>query len=147
MGGRNCYGYRVTAYILIGAGIVFLLLELHHPGLVIPAVVGIALLVFGFNRLGSTRLVAPTLGFIALLMVLSTVITVRQVSRIQAAARTQALIGKIAVARTPLSPEGFVSVQGERWRARIAEGTAAPGARVRIVGAAGVRLEVEARND
>ncbi len=52
-------------------------------------------------------------------------------------------MGKVAVARTPLSPEGFVFVQGERWQASLEGGTAQPGDRLRIVGADGLRLKVQ----
>jgi membrane-bound serine protease (ClpP class) len=55
---------------------------------------------------------------------------------------TNALQGKVAIARTALSPEGYVFVQGERWRAAMEQGSAQIGDRVRIVGADGFRLRV-----
>ena len=68
--------------------------------------------------------------------------TMRNVRRTRVPHGTQALVGKTAVARTALAPEGFVVVQGERWLAEIEEGRADPGDRVRIVGAHGFRLRV-----
>lgn len=56
---------------------------------------------------------------------------------------TAGLIGRIAVARTPLEPDGLVFIRGERWQARLDHGTADLGERVRITGVDGFRLEVE----
>ena len=55
---------------------------------------------------------------------------------------TDALIGKLATARTPLTPEGYVFIQGERWKAVLDTGTAQEGDKVRIVGAHGFSLQV-----
>jgi membrane-bound serine protease (ClpP class) len=68
--------------------------------------------------------------------------TMRTVRRTRVPHGTQALVGKTAIARTALAPEGFVVVQGERWLAEIEQGRADPGDRVRIVGAEGFRLRV-----
>jgi membrane-bound serine protease (ClpP class) len=51
------------------------------------------------------------------------------------------LVGQQAVAETELSPEGWVKVQGERWRA-VAPGGAQPGDRLRVVGIDGLVLRV-----
>jgi membrane-bound serine protease (ClpP class) len=55
------------------------------------------------------------------------------------------LVGRVATVERALSPEGFVLVEGELWRARAVE--AGPVARemskVRVVGASGCVLEVE----
>ena len=67
-------------------------------------------------------------------------VQVRSISTVVAAAP---LLGKEAVARTALDPDGMVAVQGERWRAAIIEGTAVAGERVRIVGVQGHSLRVE----
>jgi membrane-bound serine protease (ClpP class) len=57
----------------------------------------------------------------------------------------EALIGAVAVARTPLTPEGEVFVQGEYWHA-VSSRPVETGARVRIVAAEGFRLTVEPLN-
>jgi membrane-bound serine protease (ClpP class) len=51
------------------------------------------------------------------------------------------LVGQVVVAETELSPEGWVKVQGERWRA-VAPGGALPGDRLRVVGIEGLMLRV-----
>ncbi|MDQ3806103.1 MAG: NfeD family protein [Acidobacteriota bacterium] len=55
------------------------------------------------------------------------------------------LVGRAASVERPLSPQGFVLVDGELWPARARAGVAVgPGRNnVRVVGAAGCVLEVE----
>lgn len=59
--------------------------------------------------------------------------------------RVEDLIGNLAEVRRELSPEGWVWVRGELWRAQVdGEGdTISPGKQVRIVGARGLTLLVE----
>jgi membrane-bound serine protease (ClpP class) len=52
------------------------------------------------------------------------------------------LVGEIGVARTPLSPEGKVVIQGELWNA-IASADVAPGQAVRVRDVDGLLLKVE----
>jgi membrane-bound serine protease (ClpP class) len=52
------------------------------------------------------------------------------------------MVGEIAVARTPLAPEGQVLVQGELWRAIAQNGPVAVGEKVEIVGVNGLTLTV-----
>ena len=47
-----------------------------------------------------------------------------------------------ATVLTGLHPSGQVLVHGERWQARVAEGAAEPGERVRVTGQQGLELEV-----
>jgi membrane-bound serine protease (ClpP class) len=63
--------------------------------------------------------------------------------RRRAVVGAEALLGAEAVVVTECRPEGHVRVVGELWRARCDEG-ADVGQRVRIVGVAGLTLEVEA---
>ena len=56
-----------------------------------------------------------------------------------------ALVGELATVLTGLHPSGQVLVQGERWQARLSEGGAEPGERVRVTGQRGLELEVERR--
>jgi len=73
------------------------------------------------------------------LMVISTLIRTR---RMPAATGSQALMGKRAVARSPLDPQGFVFLEGERWRATAEDGPVDEGETVTIVGVKGLRLTV-----
>ncbi len=54
----------------------------------------------------------------------------------------EGLIGSIGAARGDLTPEGFVFVQGERWRAIAEDGPVSGGAPVQVVGIDGFRLRV-----
>ena len=58
-----------------------------------------------------------------------------------------AFIGQVAVARTPLTPYGYVFIQGERWSACLEQGSADEGAHVHVTAVDGlqlyVRLEVQ----
>ena len=54
------------------------------------------------------------------------------------------LEGRVGVVLNPLEPEGAVLVDGELWRARARSGDRITRGRVRIVGARGHWLEVEA---
>ena len=55
------------------------------------------------------------------------------------------LVGRVASVERPLSPEGFVMVDGELWRARVRGGSTVVRAKVcvRVVVARGCVLEVE----
>ena len=55
------------------------------------------------------------------------------------------VVGRVASVERPLSPEGFVLVDGELWPARTRAGEAVGKGRnnVRVVGASGHVLEVE----
>ena len=54
----------------------------------------------------------------------------------------EGLIGSTAVARSDLTPEGFVFVHGERWRAIAEEGEVKTGTPVQVVEIDGFRLRV-----
>ena len=55
------------------------------------------------------------------------------------------LVGRLASVESPLTPEGFVLLDGELWPARTRTGESIGRGRsnVRVVGASGHRLEVE----
>ena len=71
---------------------------------------------------------------------MSTVIRARR--QVAGPIGTAALVGQLATARTPLAPDGFVFIQGERWAARLDEGSTDEGGRVRVTGVNGFRLTV-----
>jgi len=62
---------------------------------------------------------------------------------------TDALVGAWGTIVEPLSPEGWVQIGAERWRARLGCDSASParGAAVRVRGAQGLILVVEAATD
>ena len=59
----------------------------------------------------------------------------------------EGLIGRIAEARTDLTPEGTVFLGGEHWTATVEEGTAQKGEKVRVIAAEGFRLRVRKLED
>jgi len=71
-------------------------------------------------------------------------LTVVRVRRMGERAESDAIIGKVVEARTALAPAGVVVVRGERWQARMANGSATPGDRLRVIGAEGKTLTVRA---
>jgi membrane protein implicated in regulation of membrane protease activity len=58
---------------------------------------------------------------------------------------TQRLVGRLASVERPLTPEGFVLLDGELWPARTRNGESVGRglSNVRVVGASGHQLEVE----
>jgi len=73
-----------------------------------------------------------------------TILLVRLVlnaQRLRPTTGASALIGQLALAEEDLGPEGWVRVQGERWRA-VSDGLASAGERLRVVAVEGLRLRV-----
>ena len=54
----------------------------------------------------------------------------------------QALVGRVAVARTALEPDGLVFFEGARWRAKAEDAPVAEGERVRVTSVQGLKLTV-----
>jgi membrane-bound serine protease (ClpP class) len=73
------------------------------------------------------------------LMVVSAILRSR---RMPAVTGAQALIGRHAVARSALNPEGIIFLEGERWLATAEDKGAREGEQVTIVGVDGLRLRV-----
>jgi membrane-bound serine protease (ClpP class) len=123
------------------------------------------LLVQGFGALGVGGIVALILGGLLLtstsnpefqvsrwliygwavvigvffLMVMSTILRMR---RQLAKTGVETLVGRVAVARSPLEPSGQVFLQGERWQATVEDGPVPVGERVIVTGVHGLRLTV-----
>jgi membrane-bound serine protease (ClpP class) len=74
------------------------------------------------------------------MMILSTIIRMRRMAPARTGA--PALVGRVAVVRSPLEPSGQVFVQGERWQAISDEGPVEVGERVIVTGVRGFRLTV-----
>jgi membrane-bound serine protease (ClpP class) len=149
--GFNILPVDTVGLVLIGLGLLLLALEIFvTTGGILGAAGGVALVVGTIVAFRETPadFRPPTwllalLGAVIAAMFLSLATTVARVRKIVVATGTSALVGKQAIARTPLTPEGFVFIRGERWQARLADGEAQPGDRVRVVGAEGLRLNVE----
>ncbi len=82
-------------------------------------------------------LAAPALAFLAHV--------VHRSRQSKLSRRPLRLVGRVAAVERALSPEGFVMLDGELWRARAVGGgpTAGEMSKVRVVGASGCVLEVE----
>jgi membrane-bound serine protease (ClpP class) len=74
------------------------------------------------------------------LMVMSTILRMRRM--LPAKTGALALVGRVAVARSPLEPSGQVFLQGERWQATSEDGPVEVGERVIVTGVRGFRLTV-----
>jgi len=90
---------------------------------------------------------------IVVIVTISVFLLVFVVERIIAAHKNQVstgredLIGKSAVVRKRLNPEGTVFVEGEIWLAKIESGTAEPGEYVIIKKSDGLKLYVSNNNN
>jgi len=90
------------------------------------------------------RISPATLLPAAAAMAAWTVMLVRLVMQSQRRAATTGeagMVGRFALAETDLDPEGWVRVQGERWRA-LAESRVAAGERARVTSVEGLTLRV-----
>ena len=59
----------------------------------------------------------------------------------------EGLVGKIAIAKTPLSPRGTVFLEGENWTAFLEEGRVEPGEEVVVTGVNNLVLSVVKKQD
>jgi membrane-bound serine protease (ClpP class) len=73
------------------------------------------------------------------MMVVSAILRSR---RMPAVTGAQALIGRHAVTRSALNPEGIIFLEGERWRAAAEDAHVQEGERVTVVGVDGLTLKV-----
>jgi len=74
------------------------------------------------------------------LMVVSSIIRTR---RMPAAMGAQALVGRVAVTRSPLEPDGQVFMEGARWLATAQDAPVPQGERVVVTGVRGLHLSVK----
>lgn len=88
--------------------------------------------------------IAVVVGLIAAFFVVVLSAIVRSHRRPQVTGR-EGMIGKIAVARTPLNPRGTVLVHGELWEATLGEGSAEPGEELIVTDLKGLRVKVAKR--
>jgi membrane-bound serine protease (ClpP class) len=139
-----------------GAGVLLILLavalfaaevKVHSYGLLTAG--GLAAMILGAMMLVDSpdpglRIPLRTLLPAAAIMATGTVLLVRLVLQAQrrvAVTGEKGLIGQRGVADTPLQPEGWVRVLGERWRG-VAEGPVNPGENVTVTSVEGLTLRV-----
>ncbi|HEY4669095.1 MAG TPA: nodulation protein NfeD [Tepidiformaceae bacterium] len=146
---------ETAGLVLMFLALVFFALELFVPSGGVLGAGGIVALVLGgiiaFRDTPAefmpSYIILGFLGFMIVGMFFSLAVGVARLRKLNVEIGSAALVGRVATARTPLTPEGFVFVQGERWQAMMDEGTAQEGERVRIVGADGLRLRVHKEAD
>jgi membrane-bound serine protease (ClpP class) len=135
--------------LVVSAG--FLLLELRHPGITFAGIAGIVTLVLGglllFNNNVPGVGVSPwTIAPVAAIMTLYLVFVVPSIVRarhLPARSGSERFVGHEGVATTAIDPRGTASISSELWTVDSVAGPIAPGVRVRVVGAEGLRLKVE----
>jgi len=93
-----------------------------------------------FGRLSLPLVIA--LGIGTALFFLFIVAKGLRAQRVTPVTGIEGLIGSTAIARSDLTPEGFVFVHGERWRAFAEEKEIKQGTPVQVVGIDGFRLKV-----
>lgn len=137
--------------LLILFGLVLLVAEIKvvsHGLLAIGGIVSMALgslMLFEAPEAGfriSWWVILPTVGATAGLFLFVLTAGVRALAR-RPLLGAHGLIGQVGVARGPLAPEGWVTVQGEIWRAVAEAGPIDDGTPVRIVDVQGLTLKVE----
>jgi membrane-bound serine protease (ClpP class) len=137
----NLLPIRFTAVLLLAAAITLLLLEAKFGGHGVLAVAGILCLTFGTLTLVAAPIpemgVSPWVAFaVSAAFGGITVFLVRIAIRARhrkALLGVDALLGHLAFAMEPLSPEGHILVEGEIWLA-IAADPIPKGAALRVVG-------------
>jgi len=113
---------------------------------------GIALLTVGSMILMSNPYFQIHPGVIAAVVIVATIVCVfviRAIIRTQRGRQQtgrEAMMGMVAIARTPLDPAGTVFVHGELWQATVDEGKVEPGEEVIITEIDGLRLRVTKKN-
>lgn len=140
---------------LIGVALLFLALELFVPSGGVLAGGGLAALVLGAiiafrdtpTEFQPNRILVGVLGFLLVVVFVSMAVGLARMRKMRTHTGAEALVGRMAVARTPLTPDGMVFIQGERWRAELESGSASEGEQVRVVSADGLRLTVRKEQD
>jgi len=140
---------ETAGLVLIALGLLLFAIELFVQSGFLSAGGIVALVLGGIiafrdtpSELRPSGFLLGVVGFLMAAIVVSLALAIARVRKASSSMGTAALVGKVAIARTALAPEGFVFVQGERWQAELEGGHAQEGDRVRIVGAQGLRLLV-----
>ena len=142
---------ETAGLLLIGAALFFFALELFVPSGGILAGGGLVALVLGAiiafrdtpTEFQPNRILVGVLGVLLATVFVSMAVGLARMRKMRSVTGTEALVGRMAVARTPLAPDGLVFIEGERWRAELEDGgDVSEGERVRVVSASGLRLLV-----
>jgi len=135
---------------LIGLAFVLFGLEIYVSGFGALGIGGVVALIFGGLILTSSsnpdfqvnRWLLVGMSIFIGMFFLSVVSAVLRTRRAPAYMGAQALVGRVAVARTVLEPDGMVFFEGARWRAKAEDGTVAEGELVRVISVQGLKLTV-----
>ena len=139
-----------AAVALLLLGIAVMLLELKAPSHGVLGLAGTALLVWGL----ATLVIAPDpvhlatalaagLAFGGITLVLAFIALRARGNKFLLG--PQAMLGKVAIARTPLAPSGQVEIRGELWQATLTPGSAIfaePGTELVVAAIEGLHLQV-----
>jgi membrane-bound serine protease (ClpP class) len=135
---------------LIALAFVLFALEIYVAGFGALGIGGVIALIFGGLILTSSsdpdfqvnRWLVIGISVFCALFFLSAVAALLRTRRAPAYTGAQALVGRVVVARTDLDPDGFVFLDGARWRAEAADAPVVAGERVRVTSVNGLRLSV-----
>jgi membrane-bound serine protease (ClpP class) len=136
--------------LLILFGIVLLLAEIKVVSHGVLTIGGVIAILLGSVMLVNTQELPVRVSWAVIVPVVATtagvfVFLVSAGLRAQLqrpATGSEEMLGSVAVARTPLDPEGQVFVRGELWRAVADDGPIREGERVRVVGVDSLTLRV-----
>jgi membrane-bound serine protease (ClpP class) len=151
--GLNLLPVRHTAVALLFAGLLLMALEFKVASHGILALTGVAAIVFGLATLVDAPIaelrvhigtaIAVGIAFSAISLWLARIALLAR--RNKSLVGPQAMIGRLAIARTPLAPGGQVEVRGELWQASLTGGGFEPaGASVVVRAVHGLELSVAA---
>jgi membrane-bound serine protease (ClpP class) len=135
---------------LIGLAFVLFALEIYVSGFGALGLGGLIALIFGGLILTSSnnpdfqvnRWLLIGISIFIGMFFFSVMSAMLRTRRAPAYMGAQALVGRVAVARTPLDPEGLVFFEGARWRATAEDAPVQEGERVRVTSVKGLRLTV-----
>ena len=145
---RMRISHAAVALLLVGTTVMLLELKTHAYGLF--GLTGTALLVWGL----ATLVIAPDPVHLATALAvgvafggitLALAFVALRASRNKRLLGPQAMLGKLAIARTPLAPSGQVEIRGELWQATLAAGGsafAATGTALVVGAVEGLHLQV-----
>ena len=146
----NLLPTRYAAFALILAAFLLFALEAKFTSYGVLGIGGVICMIFGALllvdgpipemrvHLVTALVVSVPIGVIAVFLMTLVI----RAHRGRVTTGTEAMVGEIGVARTPLGPDGKVFVHGELWNA-TARGEIAEGTRVRVSAVDGLRVIVE----
>jgi len=135
--------FIILAFVLFGAEIVVSGFGALGIGGVICLILGGLLLTSTSNpQFQVSRWLIIGIAVVIAFFMFSVVTSIIRARRLPATLGTYTLVGKRAVARTPLDPTGIVFINGERWTAMSTTGRVEEGETVEITGVNGIRLTV-----